>query len=256
MIFVTICIGEERRNDTMHLLNDLRNLDYKVYLLTNIEFDIQKFQFYNVKIVKLDINSWNDFQRFQIIKTAFLNETDEYVYYLDSDSRFFNFRNEKFDKEKFENLLSTIDFDIMCPWFLDPIKTQLIPPNINDNINYRNFKFGFNSLIEYFKTKNKNYYEDIEKYSPLETLLIFKRSDRMMSFLDEMLIIVDKLIVEEKKIGRIYLASGCGFAMRMMCSVYNINIITNKIVYHFFKGNFLKEVFLFDSIIDRNETIF
>ena len=131
MIFVTICIGEERRNDTMHLLNDLRNLDYKVYLLTNIEFDIQKFQFYNVKIVKLDVDSWNDFQRFQIIKTAFLNETDEYVYYLDSDSRFFNFRNEKFDKEKFENLLSTIDFDIMCPWFLDPIKTQLIPPNIN-----------------------------------------------------------------------------------------------------------------------------
>ena len=113
MIFVTICIGEERRNDTMHLLNDLRNLDYKVYLLTNIEFDIQKFQFYNVKIVKLDVDSWNDFQRFQIIKTAFLNETDEYVYYLDSDSRFFNFRNEKFDKEKFENLLSTIDLSLI-----------------------------------------------------------------------------------------------------------------------------------------------
>jgi len=101
MIFVTVCIGEERRIDTMHLLNDLRNLDYKVYLLTNINFDLEKFQFYNVVILKSESDSWSDFDRFKVIKHALLNENDDYIYYLDCDSRFFNFRNEKFDKNKF-----------------------------------------------------------------------------------------------------------------------------------------------------------
>jgi len=256
MIFVTVCVGEERRSDTMHLLNDLRNLDYKVYLLTNINFDLEKFQFYNVVIVKSDSDSWSDFDRFKVIKHALLSEIDDYIYYLDCDSRFFNFRNEKFNKDKFEFLLSTLDFDIMCPWTLEPIKNQLLPPDKNENKNVRNFKFGFDSLIEYFKQKNKNYYDDIEKGSYLETLLIFRRSDKLILYIDEMLNIFNRLVDEEKKINRVNFGCACGFAMTLMSSVYDINVIQNKIVYHFFKGNFLNEVFLWNSKIDKYEKIF
>ena len=50
--FTTVCIGEERRSETMNLLNDLRNLNFKTYILTNIDFDLEKYQFENVILIK------------------------------------------------------------------------------------------------------------------------------------------------------------------------------------------------------------
>jgi hypothetical protein len=96
----------------------------------------------------------------------------------------------------------------------------------------------------------------LKKGSFLETLLIFKRSDKLILYIDEMLNIFNKLIVEEEKINRIHFGCACGFAMTLMSGVYKIKVIQNKIVYHFFKGNFLNEVFLWNSKIDKNEKIF
>jgi hypothetical protein len=256
MIFITLCYGEDRRSDVMHLLNDLRNLDYKVYLMTNLDFDLNKFEFDNVILFKTDNQMWNDFEKFNVIKQALLTENEEYFYFLDADTRFFNFRNEKFDKDKFEKLISTYDFDIMCSWFNDSIKTQLLPPDINENKKIRNFKFGFDFLIQYFKDKNPNYDMDIEKGSFLEGILIFKKSDKMLAYIDEMLNIFNILSEEERKFGREQLGVASGFAMSLMSSVYNINVVKNQVVYHFFKPNFLRELFPFNFRINKEEKIF
>jgi hypothetical protein len=256
MVFATVCIGEDRRSDTMHLLHDLRNLDYKVFLYTNIDFDFERFQFSNVHVIKTEEKVWNDFQRFIPIKTAFELTNDEFVYYLDCDSRFFNFRDEKFDKNKFEQLLVSKNFDIMSPHELDPVITQLNPPNPNEDKNIRQYHFGFESVIQYLKSKNLNYDNDVLRGSPLETVLLFRKSDKMILFLEELLNFSKLLIHEEEKIGRKHVAPGCGFAMRLLSGVYGLNIVINGIVCHFFKGNFLREVFPFNFKIWKEEKIF
>lgn len=256
MVFAIVCFGEERRYETMHLLHDLRNLGQKVYLLTNIDMRLSDFQFNNVIELKSGETQWNDFQRFIVIKYAFEHSGEEYVYYLDADSRFFDFRLEKFDNEKFHNLLDNTSFDIICSIFLDPIKTQMVTPNPNENKDIRNFTFGHDSIIDYFKLKDQNYTEIINQRQPLETVLIFRKSDKMTKFLNDMLEVMNLLIMEDKKIGRKHLACACGFAMTYISHVHKIEIISNKLVHHFFKGNFTKEVFLFNRPIQINERIF
>ena len=104
--------------------------------------------------------------------------------------------------------------------------------------------------------KDQNYMEIINQRQPLETVLIFRKSDKMTKFLNDMLEVMNLLIMEDKKIGRKHLACACGFAMTYISHVYKIEIISNKLVHHFFKGNFTKEVFLFNRPIQINEKIF
>lgn len=248
-------MGEDRRHETMHILNDLRNLNHAVYLLSDIDFNLEHFQFYNVKLFKTDKKDWDDFERFHIIKKAMI-DTEDYVYYLDSDSRFFDLRNEKYNKINFINKLNSINFDIMCSWWLDPIEQQLEKPNPNENKNIRNFKFGHDSIINYIKNKLSDSYSNVIKNStPLESLLIFRKSDKILDFIDEMINIQNLLREEDTKIGRIHKASACGFAMGCMKDKYNIDIISNPLVYHYFKANFIREVFPFNFTIDINEKI-
>lgn len=256
MVFATVCIGEDRRSDTMHLLHDLRNLDYKVFLYTNIDFDFEKFQFSNIHVIKTEEQIWHDFQRFIAIKTAFELTNDEFVYYLDCDSRFFNFRDEKFDKTKFEQLIASKYFDIMTPHEMDPTFRQLGPPDPNEFKEIRQYHFGFDSVIEYFKSRNPNYEQDILKGSPLETVLLFRRSNNMMLFLEELLTFSKLLIYEEEKFERKHIAPGCGFAIRLLSGVYGLNIVVDNISCHFFKGNFLREVFPFNFKIRKQDKIF
>lgn len=256
MVFAVVCFGEDRRHETMHLLHDLRNLGQKVYLLTNIDMHLSHFQFNNVIELKSYEEKWNDFQRFLVIKYAFEHSGENYVYYLDSDSRFFNYRDEKFDMEKFYTLLDNTNFDVMSSCFLEPIKTQLVPPNPDENKDIRNFTFGHQSIIDYFKSKDPNYDTIINYKQPLETVLIFKRSEKMFSYINDMIETMHLLKSEDEKFGRKHLACACGFAMTYMSHVHNINIVTSKIVYHFFKGNFTKEVFPFNRQVNLTEKLF
>jgi len=255
MIFASVCIGSDRVTETLHLLNDIRNIDSKLFLLTDQNIDFNFYQFNNVVPIKTD-NPWTDFERFFAIKKAFEDTDSKYVYYVDSDSRFFNGRVEKYNEEKFLKLLDTIDFDIMSGWTLDPTKLQLEPPNLNENKDIRNFKFGFDELLNYFKAKDSNFDNLKELGTPLETVLIFKRSEKMLRYIDDLLYVRALLIKEETKIERKIKASACGFAMRMLQGAHNINIVQNKLVYHYFKGNFLREVFPFNFRIECHEKIY
>lgn len=256
MTFATVCIGEERRSDLMHLLNDIRNIDHEIFVLTNIDLHLEHFQFSNVIVKKINTNYWTDFQRFEIIKKAMQESAHEYIYYLDCDSRFINFRSEKFDAILFEKLLSKLDFDIICPLFLTECRNQLMKPEKDENKNNRGFTFGYDSVIEYLKNKNKNYEIDIFNRAPLETLLIFKKSEKVENYLNELLNFSKILINEELQSGRKHIAPACGFAMAALQNVFNIKIIENSIVYHFFKGNFLREVFPFNFKINKEEVVF
>lgn len=256
MIFATVCIGEQRRPDLMHLLNDIRNIDHKIFVLTNIDLHLDHFQFSNVIQKKIDVDYWTDFQRFEIIKKALQEGGHEYVYYMDCDSRFINFRSEKFQAVAFEELLSKADFDIMCPLFLTECRNQLVKPTDDENKNNRGFTFGYDSVVNYLKSKNQNYEMDVLNKAPLETLLIFRKSDKIEDYLDELMNFSKILIKEEVRSGRKHIAPACGFAMAMLQNVFNIKIIENSIVYHFFKGNFLREVFPFNFKIDIEDKVF
>ena len=74
-----------------HLLNDLRNLDYSCFLLTNLELNLENFQFYNVNIIKTETTFYHDFLRYELILNIFEHTNDSEIYYLDCDSRFFDF---------------------------------------------------------------------------------------------------------------------------------------------------------------------
>jgi len=256
MVFTLVCFGSDRIYDTLHLLNDLRNINVTVYLLTDQEIDLTYYQFDNVFIIKTN-SEYNDFERFKIIETAFIkNPNVNYVYHLDCDSRLFDMREEKFNINNFISLLDLKSFDIMCSWFIDPIKTHLEKPNPNENKDIRNNKYGFDSVIDFFHRNVPNYDLVIQNSIPLETVLIFKRSDKLFSFISDMHLISDIIVNEEKKIGRKIKVSGCGFAMGLLGQKHQLNIISDEIVYHFFKGNFIREVFPFNFKIDKNKKIF
>ena len=252
--FTTVCIGEERRSETMHLLNDLRNLNFKTYLLTNIHFDLEKYQLENVILIKNDVDYFTDFERFKVIKKA-LQDSNDFVYYLDCDSRFFNFRDEKFDGQRFEKLLQNTSFDIMCSWIGDPIRNQLDKPNESENRSIRNFQFGHEKVIEYLNSKIPNLDNLLGMGSPLEGVLIFKNHPKLIDFCDELLEYYEILKQEDLKFGRNHIALGGGLALSLFSQSKGINLNMNPISHHFFKPNFEKELFPFNFKINKNEKI-
>lgn len=255
MIFALVCFGIDRQEETMNILNDLRNLEYNVYLITNIDLHLEHFQFNNV-IEKRVEGEWNDFERYKIIKTVFDETDEEYVYYIDCDSRFIDFRKEKFNSNKFESLLNSINFDILFPFLLNSTKFELVKPDENENKEIRNFKFGYDSVINYFKTINDNYDIDIEKGTPIETALIFKRSEKIIDYLNEMINFSKILIYEDTLNNRKQKACASGFAMGLLARPFNVCMVESPITYHFFKGNFKKEIYPYNKRIDINEKIF
>lgn len=252
--FVTVCIGENRRMETMHLLNDIRNLNLPIYLLTNLNFELERFQFDNVTTITNDVDYWTDYERFKVILKS-LNDGYDYVYYLDCDSRFIDFRKEKFNTEGFVKHLDSQNFDIMCSWTTDPIRSQLDTPNPGEDKSIRNFKFGHEKVINYLITKYPNYKDFLDMTSPLEGVLIFKNNSKTKQFCQEVLMFYDVLRQEDIKFGRQNLALGGGLALRLFSSLLNLNLIAHPISYHFFKPNFDKEVFPFNFIINKDEKI-
>jgi hypothetical protein len=254
--FITTCFGEECRTPTMHLLQDLRNLNYKVYLHTNLLFNLDHLQFYNVEIISSDRPDWTCFEKFKGINYALKNSEKNYIYYLDCDSRFFDTRNVKYCTEKFSNVLDTKDFDIMLSWFLSPINRQLIEPDVDENKDIRNFKYGYPEFIYFLKNKIPDYEKNILLDSPLEGAMIFRKNTKTLEFTENMIEIQKILEDIEEKHNRKLKAQSSGFCMPLVAAINSLKLIKDPTVYHFFKPNFLREVFPFNWSINKEENLY
>jgi hypothetical protein len=255
MIFATTCFGEDRKSDVLHFLNDLRNLSYKVYVITNIDLEIEKLQFDNVNIIKVDVPFYHDFFRYKLMKQIFENETDEYIYYLDCDTRFINCREEKFDKDKFELLIRNKSFDILNAWMCDSVSLFFEHPDNNENKSIRQFKYGYETFITWMSDRFPNFREYMGLQNTWEGHLILKKSDKLMMFLETMIEIGDILIDEDIKNGRQEVACCSSALITLLSNLYNLNLQMDSITHHFFKCNFLREVFPFNFNINRNEKV-
>jgi predicted RNase H-like HicB family nuclease len=101
-----------------------------------------------------------------------------------------------------------------------------------------------NSIIEHLKNKLTNYDELLEKESILESVLIFKKSNSIISFLNEVIEVGELIEKNDKKIGRKHWAHSSGFVMGMFIDLFKLNFVKSELTYHYFKPNFLTEVFL------------
>lgn len=256
MIFATTCFGEERKNDTLHFLNDIRNLDYLVFVITNIDLHLEYYQFNNVKVIKVDIPYYHDFFRYQLILEIFKETNEEYVYYLDSDSRFFNFRDEKFNKENFNSLIQNKEFDILTAWLTDSVSVFFDPPSYNENKKIRQFNYGYTSFIEYMSVNFPSYREHLNLHNSWEGHLIFKKNEKTIRFLEEIIKIGEILILEDIKNNREQIACTSSSLISLLSKILNINLRMDSITHHFFKANFLKEVFPYNYKINIHEKVF
>lgn len=117
MVFVTVAIGEDRRSTLLHLLNDMRNVGEIIYVLTDLKVDLDYYFFDNVVLVPTE-KDWSTFRELELIKHIFTTTNETLVYKLDLDSRLFDFREEKYDKTKFADLLNSMNFDVLYSWSL------------------------------------------------------------------------------------------------------------------------------------------
>lgn len=257
MVFATVALGEQTRDSLMHLLNDIRNLNQKIYVYTDIEID-NRFQFDNAIFVKCE-RKWTDFRRFELYKYIFENTEESTIYYMDCDSRLFNHREEQYDHKKFEALIDSLDFDIMSSWGLGQVvnvRWHLRRPEPGENKTVRNYTYGHEEVISYLKSKLPNYEDLLEKEVKLESVLILKKSKRIIEYFNE-IITIGNLIQEcDEKINRQHVAHGCGFCMSLFSDLYSINIKRDFICANFFKPNFLREIFLWGWNMEKSFKIF
>jgi hypothetical protein len=256
MVFATTCFGEERKNDTLHFLNDIRNLDYIVFVITNIELHLEYYQFYNVKVIKVGTPYYHDFFRYRLILEIFKETNEEYVYYLDSDSRFFNFRDEKFNKENFNLLIKNKEFDILTAWLTDSVSSFFDTPLSNENKKIRQFSYGYSSFIEYMSVNFPSYTEHLNLHNSWEGHLIFKKNKKTIKFLEEIIKIGELLISEDIKNNREQIACTSSSLISLLSKILNIDLKMDSITHYFFKANFLKEVFPYNYKINIHEKIF
>jgi hypothetical protein len=246
MVFATVAIGEERISTLLHLLNDMRNVGEKIYVLTNLEVDLDFYFFDNVVLVKTE-KDWSTFRELELIRDIFLTTDETVVYKLDLDSRLFDFRHEKYNKQKFAKLIDSINFDVLYSWSLGSAvnaRWHLRPPEENENKDVRNYTYGHPEVISHLKKKLPCYEDLLDKESILESVLIFKRGENVINFLTEVAEVGELIETCDKKIGRKHWAHSSGFVMGMYADYFNINFVKSDLTYHYFKPNFLTEVFL------------
>lgn len=246
MVFATVAIGEDRKSTLLHLLNDMRNIDETIYVYTNINLDLKFYHFDNVVLVKTD-KDWSTFRELELINYIFKNTDEELVYKLDLDSRFFDFREEKYNKQKFNKLISSINFDVLYSWSLGNevnVKWHLRTPEENENKDVRNYTYGHPEVINHLKNRLSNYNELLENESILESVMIFKKSDKIINFLEEVIFVGELIERCDKNINRKHWAHSSGFVLSLFANKYNINFVKSELTYHYFKPNFLTEVFL------------
>lgn len=256
MIFATTCFGMDRKNDTLHLLNDLRNLGYTTFIITNIELHLEHYQHSNVKVVKVENNFYHDFFRYKLILEIFEKTKEDCVYYLDCDSRFFDFREEKFDKEKFDKLINLKKFDILTACLTDSIRDFFTPPHENENKSIRQFNYGYKRLIDYMVKNFPSYTKFIDNPNCWEGHLIFKKNEKTIKFLEEIIKIGDILVELDIENKREHIACTSSSLISLLSKIFNLDLKMDSVSHHFFKANFLREVFPYNQKIDINEKVF
>ena len=101
-----------------------------------------------------------------------------------------------------------------------------------------------------------NYLNCLNTHNSWEGHLILRRSDKVILFLKEMIKIGDLLIDEDIKNQRKQIACCSSALISVMSKLLNLNLIQDSITYHFFKANFLKEVFPYNFKLNKDEKIF
>lgn len=256
MIFATTCFGSDRISDTLHFLNDIRNINAEIYLITNQRIDLGKLQFNNVHVLFEDCPYYQDYFRYKMMLHIFKNTSHDMIYYLDCDTRMINLRKEKFDLTKFERLIKDKDFDILTAWLdSQPVSEFFIKPSEGENKSIRQWKYGYDSVINHIK----NNFPDYENYMNLPTCweghLILKKSERIIEFLEKMIEIGNIMIEEDLKFGRSQIACTSSAMITFISNRLGLKLIKDPITHHFFKANFLREVFPFNWNIDENEKV-
>ena len=261
IVFTITAKGEKIRGDLLHLLNDLRNLDLPVFVLTDLSIDLDYLRYDNVQLVECK-KKWSCFDKLTIAKHAFNNTDVDYVYSLDADSRFVNYRTEKFNKQSFLTLLDSISFDVLCSWDLGE-KTNAewhlksVDPNELREPGRRYYNYGFDSVIEFLRDDLPNYNKSIKEsnpHLPLENVMIFKRSLKLFDYMDNLLKL-NKIIVKEHSLCGRDTGPVSGFAMALYVDKYDINIHISPIACQFFSPNFVNEMPLWNSY-PKNFNIF
>tara|TARA_R110002167_G_scaffold56637_1_gene160751 strand:- start:1604 stop:2404 length:801 start_codon:yes stop_codon:yes gene_type:complete len=261
IVFTITAKGEKIRGDLLHLLNDLRNLDLPVFVLTDLSIDLDYLRYDNVQLVECK-KKWSDFDKLTISKHAFNNTDAEYVYSLDADSRFVNYRPEKFNKQSFLTLLDSISFDVLCSWDLGE-KTNAewhlrpVNPNEHRETGMRYYNYGFDSVIKFLRNDLPNYNKSIKEsnpHLPLENAMIFKRSLKIFKYIDNLLKLNEIIVKEHNLCGR-DTGPVAGFALSLYKDKYNMNIHISPIACQFFSPNFVNEMPLWNSY-PKNFNIF
>jgi len=232
--FVTHCFGEKYLPQAFHLLNDFRNLNVNVVFLTNMDVDLERWQYSNVKLVKTN-NEWTDFERYKAIKYAMETTNDEFIYWVESDSRLFNAGIYKFDEAKLTETLKKKKFDIITSCFLsETIEWHLKTPEpYAPNKRERCYSFGYDSVINYLKQKHGNYDLILNKKSALEPVLIFRKSEKILHFLNEMIEFGELVAQEDAKNGRDQKATSSSFAITFFSDMLGLELVQDSISYHY-----------------------
>jgi hypothetical protein len=128
-------------------------------------------------------------------------------------------------------------------------------PDNNENKSIRQFKYGYETFITWMSDRFPNFREYMGLQNTWEGHLILKKSDKLMMFLETMIEIGDILIDEDIKNGRQEVACCSSALITLLSNLYNLNLQMDSITHHFFKCNFLREVFPFNFNINRNEKV-
>jgi len=256
MIFATTCFGGDRISDTLHFLNDLRNVDSEVFLITNQNLELEKLQFRNVHVLQENCPYYQDYFRYKLLLHIFENTEHDLVYYLDCDTRLINFRKEKFDLNRFEKLIREKDFDILTAWLdSQPVSDFFSKPSEGENKTIRQWKYGYDTVIDYFEKNFPEYQQYFGLPTCWEGHLILKKSEMIILFLKKMIEIGDIMIQEDLKNNRSQIACTSSAMITFISNRLGLKLIKDPITHHFFKANFLKEVFPFNWNIDENERV-
>ena len=261
IVFAITAKGEKIRGDLLHLLNDLRNLDLPVFVLTDLSIDLDYLRYDNVQLVKCK-KIWSDFDKHVIVKHAFNHTDADYVYSLDADSRFINYRPEKFNKQSLLTLLDSISFDVLSSWDLgEKVNAEWhlkpVDPNEHREPGKRYFNYGFDSVIEFLRADLPNYEKSIKEsnpHLPLENVMIFRRSLKLFDYLDNLLKLNEIIVKESELCGR-DTGPNTGFAMALYVDKYDINIHISSIACQFFSPNFVNEMPIWNTY-SKNHNIF
>lgn len=262
MVFAIVSLGIHTKPDLLNLLNDLRNINEHAFVLINYDLDLNFYHFTNVTLIKTEDKNWTCFKRYFLLEYIFTHTDHQLLYVLDCDSRYVDFRDSKYNRENYINLMNKIDFDLMYTWDLkgpngvNSVGSHLQPPSIGENKDVRQFQFGHKEVLDYLNNKIPNLLEYFDLGTPLESALMVKRSDNVISFLNSLIEFGNVVEQADKSFGRIHCACSSSYAISLFGNFHNIKLNKNFIPGHYFKPNFTKEMYLWGMNMNPNFKIY